>query len=625
MRVTLPLKVLGIVGAVMLAYAAGNYALQRHFVLQEFHKLEQESAQRDMERAGEAFQRELEVVGTMAEDWGNWAEIHRYMESRDPAVPEANLSVSAMDTLGADFVELVDTDGGIVFARSLDPDTRAPIDSPPVQSTVLVTWAKAMRDGETRSGMIRTARGAMLIATAPVLNGEGGGPRRGSIMLGRYFTPKIIGELAHRTKLDLAFVAVPENAAPGAARGAGAGVAAAPALRETESHLELTGTLTDLAGAPLLQQVVRVPRDLLARGKDTVQLAAVSILVAALVSLLVLVALLRKLVLKPLTRLSEHVQRIGSSDDLSQRLGLGTSDEIGQLGAGIDSMVSQLQDARSRLVERSYEAGAAEMVRGTLHNVGNALTPMSVHSANIATALKSAPLSDIGMALQALGESQDDAARAAELLRFAGLAVDESSAQVALATKSSEELQRSVDSLQDLLRLQMGASRREQLVDRASIATLLEESTRLCPPDRISRIRIEADPTLLALQPERVPVMMMKQVFQNLIINAAEALPVGESGVIRVSAQRMQDSGGTWLQIAFADNGAGIAPEALGKVFEKGFSTKSYKRNSGIGLHWCANAMASIGGSIDVASEGPGHGATFTLRVPVEIRKEQAA
>ena len=617
LRLTLSFKVLGIVGAVMLAYAVGNYTLQRHFVLQEFHKLEAETAQRDHERADEAVERELEAVGTMASDWGNWNEIHEYMQSRDPALPERDFSVSAMDGLGADYVALVDAGGQIIWTRSLHPDTRTPIGQPPVDRTVLVSWAEAMRAGEPRSGMIRSERGAMMIAVAPVLNGEGGGPVRGSLVLGRYITPKVAAELAHRTKLDLSFSLLPEGAAMP--------VGPDSAVLETPDTLELAHTFADLAGAPLLQQTVRVPRDLIARGKDTVKLAAVSILLAALVSLLVLVGLLRKLVLQPLKLLSDHVQHIGSTSDLGKRLRLRSHDEIGQLGAGIDSMVGQLQDARSRLVERSYEAGAAEMVRGTLHNVGNALTPMSVHSANIAAALKAAPLPDIDLALQEIGRSEDDPLRSAELRRFASLAVGEATTHLGEAARCAQDLQRSVDSLQDLLRLQMGSSRQDQVTDRASIATMLDETTQLCPPDRIQRIRIAVDPALRALQPERLPVMLLKQVFQNLIINAAEALPAGESGVILVDGSRIEDSRGAWLQITFTDNGSGIAPEALGRVFEKGFSTKSAKRNSGIGLHWCANAMASIGGSIEVSSKGLGHGATFTLRVPIEFAKEQAA
>jgi two-component system, NtrC family, sensor kinase len=617
LRLNLPFKVIGIVGAVMIAYAAGNYFLQRHFVLREFTKLEAETAQRDDDRVDEAFEREQEAVSTMASDWGNWNEIHEFMESRNPAIPERDLSVSAMNGLGADFVALVDADGQFAWSRSLHPDTREVIAPPPVASTVMVTWKAAMRAGEERSGIIRTDLGAMMVAVAPVLNGEGAGPVRGSIILGRYVTDKVVSELSQRTKLDFSLTLLPQGSAVSAVPGSG--------KRETPEFLEMIHSFNDISGAPLLQQTVRVPRDLLARGKDTVKLAAVSILLAALVSLLVLVALLRRLVLQPLLRLSEHVQHIGSTDDLSKRLSLASEDEIGQLGAGIDSMVTKLQDARSRLVERSYEAGAAEMVRGTLHNVGNALTPMSVHSANIAAALKAAPVADIELALREIGNAQGDAARAEELRRFAGLAAGETSTHLSEAARCAEELQRNVDSLQDLLRLQMSASRQEQISDRASIATMLEETVRLCPPDRVQRIRIEVEPALRALQPERVPVMLLKQVFQNLIINAAEALPAGGSGVILVDGSRIEDSRGTWLELTFTDNGLGIATDALGRVFEKGFSTKSAKRNSGIGLHWCANAMASIGGSIGVTSKGPGHGATFTLLVPVNTPREQAA
>jgi sensor domain CHASE-containing protein len=614
---TLSFKVLGIVGAVMVAYAAGSYAVQRHFVLQEFTKLEAENAQRDDERVDEALEREQEAVGTMASDWGNWNEIHEYMQSRNPAVPERDLSVSAMDGLGADYVALLDTEGQIVWSRSLHPETRAAIAPPPVASTVMVTWKDVMRAGEKRGGKIRTDHGAMLVAVAPVLNGEGGGPVRGSIILGRYVTAKVIAELSQRTKLDFRLAVLPQGSAMGLAQHS--------VMRETPGFLEMTHAFEDITGAPLLQQTVRVPRDLLARGKDTVKLAAVSILLAALVSLLVLIGLLRRLVLQPLTRVLEHVDHVGSTGDLSKRLAMPAGDEIGQLGAGVDSMVSQLQDARSRLVERSYEAGAAEMVRGTLHNVGNALTPMSVHSANIASSLKAAPLADIELALQAMDDAGEEPGRAADLRRFAGLAVGEASAQLKQAIGHADDLQRSVDSLQDLLRLQMGASRQQQVSERVSLATLLEETTRMCPPDRIQRIRIEVEPALHELQPERMPVMLVKQVFQNLIINAAEALPAGQPGVILVDGSRIEDSRGAWLEITFTDNGSGIAPEALGRVFEKGFSTKSAKRNSGIGLHWCANAMASIGGSIRVDSRGPGHGATFTLLVPIDSVKEQAA
>jgi sensor histidine kinase regulating citrate/malate metabolism len=56
-------------------------------------------------------------------------------------------------------------------------------------------------------------------------------------------------------------------------------------------------------------------------------------------------------------------------------------------------------------------------------------------------------------------------------------------------------------------------------------------------------------------------------------------------------------------------------------MFEKGFSTKSRETNYGIGLHWCANAIAALGGRIWAASDGPGLGASMHLLLPLTIRE----
>jgi hypothetical protein len=66
----------------------------------------------------------------------------------------------------------------------------------------------------------------------------------------------------------------------------------------------------------------------------------------------------------------------------------------------------------------------------------------------------------------------------------------------------------------------------------------------------------------------------------------------------------MPGSDGDRLQVRFTDDGAGITPEHLPRIFERGFSTKSRESNSGIGLHWCANALNALGGSLRVENSG---------------------
>ncbi|HQR47693.1 MAG TPA: ATP-binding protein, partial [Steroidobacteraceae bacterium] len=69
--------------------------------------------------------------------------------------------------------------------------------------------------------------------------------------------------------------------------------------------------------------------------------------------------------------------------------------------------------------------------------------------------------------------------------------------------------------------------------------------------------------------------------------------------------------------LRFTDDGVGIADQDLTRVFENGYSTKSRATNHGIGLHWCANALQAIGGSI-TAESSRGKGATLRVVVPVQ-------
>jgi signal transduction histidine kinase len=68
------------------------------------------------------------------------------------------------------------------------------------------------------------------------------------------------------------------------------------------------------------------------------------------------------------------------------------------------------------------------------------------------------------------------------------------------------------------------------------------------------------------------------------------------------------------VQIRVEDNGEGVAPESLARLFTHGFTTR--KNGHGFGLHSCALAAKEMQGSISAHSDGPGQGAAFTLELP---------
>ena len=107
----------------------------------------------------------------------------------------------------------------------------------------------------------------------------------------------------------------------------------------------------------------------------------------------------------------------------------------------------------------------------------------------------------------------------------------------------------------------------------------------------------------------------LRQVVWNLVRNALKFTP--EGGTITV---RTADAPGGRLALSVADTGAGIAPEALGRLFdafEQGDAPpRRGERGLGLGLTIARSIAEAHGGSLTAASPGPGRGATFTLHLP---------
>ena len=106
----------------------------------------------------------------------------------------------------------------------------------------------------------------------------------------------------------------------------------------------------------------------------------------------------------------------------------------------------------------------------------------------------------------------------------------------------------------------------------------------------------------------------LNQVFMNLLSNACDA--VDGEGNIRVETRREDEA----FVVVVADDGMGITPEDLPRVFDPGFTKKDVGVGTGLGLSICHNIVAKHLGTIEVESS-PGKGARFTMRIPHELHK----
>jgi sensor domain CHASE-containing protein len=603
------ISVLALLFAVLIILDIG---IQKYVLMPSFAELERDDARTSIKRIDNVLTMTLDSLQVNAADWGNWADAYEFVQGGNARFVMTNITIAALKQLQVNTVMLVDLTGRVLVASSADLDSGAPVDVDLSAYTALpddFPWRRNVSEGRPAQGLIKTNRGIMMLAGAPILDGTGRGPWAGMVIMGRFLTAREVRKIGAQAQATVSM-------------DAGRGPAGVDALLETAEATEISRGYADIYGNPLLRLHVSVPHKITARGQLAVRYASAYLVVAGLAALMLLVIVLNREVLAPLARVTRHAVALGEGTDLSARLNLGGRDEVAVLAGEFDRMVERLAESRRQLMDRSFQAGFAELAKGVLHNLGNAMTPLGVRLAKLGERLGDAPVADVEFAIAELAREPPESARYRDLQEFLRLGCLELRSAVRDGRTEVTVIQRQTTVVQTALAELMRSTRTEHVVESIRLPDLVAQTLEIVPDACRQRLIVEADESLRRVGSVTVARTVLRLVLQNLIINAADAVREAgrDKGVLRVAAEIVRDSGRDQLHLHCADNGVGIAAGNLERVFEQGFSTKPRDTNHGIGLHWCANALAALGGRIWAASEGPGRGAALHLMVPLAMR-----
>ncbi|MFH0813413.1 MAG: ATP-binding protein, partial [Pseudomonadota bacterium] len=111
----------------------------------------------------------------------------------------------------------------------------------------------------------------------------------------------------------------------------------------------------------------------------------------------------------------------------------------------------------------------------------------------------------------------------------------------------------------------------------------------------------------------------LKQVFMNIMVNAAEAMSDG-GGSLTIATGRSSD--GSLISIDFHDTGTGIPPAIQSKIFDPFFTTKEVGKGTGLGLSTSYGIIQDHHGNIEVESEVE-KGTSFTIVLPTSVEEIQ--
>jgi len=305
-----------------------------------------------------------------------------------------------------------------------------------------------------------------------------------------------------------------------------------------------------------------------------------------------------------------------------------------EYSANLEQLVAartrELEATYKKLAESARQAGKAEMAAGVLHNLGNAINSIGVRLEMIRAHICNCPMESVLRAVEFLEQQQEhlgsffrEDPKGKQVLPFLKELAVASQPVRAQVKETLEFVRGKIQHIAEIITVEQRYHRPGQLTEPADLNQVVRESFSLLQ-DSLQRRGIQVEQELAELPLVNLDRSQAIQVVFNLLKNAAEALeknPEGERR-IRVQTRIAPDAAGE-LEITVADNGSGIRPEDLSRLFQFGFTTKALRGGHGFGLHASANYIQSVGGRIEAASQGPGQGAVFRVYFPLGADQEK--
>jgi PAS domain S-box-containing protein len=278
-----------------------------------------------------------------------------------------------------------------------------------------------------------------------------------------------------------------------------------------------------------------------------------------------------------------------------------------------------LRSTQKELLAASRLAGMAEIASGVLHNVGNALNSITTSVAMMNDSLASSQVAVLARLAEVLKETDDLGAfvatdpRGKQLPRFLAQLAEVLAGERQALKKELLDLRLSVDHMVEVVAVQQRYARGSGVVDECQPAELVEAAL------HISAVSLAHHGITVVRDFRPVPALMVErhkvlQILVNLIRNAKDAMDESGQGEKPLTIS-VDAAGDGRVRIVVRDEGVGIAPENLSRIFQFGFTTRA--KGHGFGLHSSANTAAEIGGKLFAHSEGRGKGAAFTLELPL--------
>jgi|GEM_PF-1376801 len=615
-------------------YAVANFAVQQLVILPSYLELEQGDAQKDANRCIQAILREQEHLEALTHDWAAWDDTYEFIQTYNPAYTASNLKFETFLQNDINLMFFVDNMGQLVWGEIWDIEKKIPLSIKEFPKNDFPRDHKLLAHKDPSSiisGIFATNETPVLLASRPILTSDLKGPKKGSLIIGKFINKTLVQRLKQQTQLDFAIWPAGQNHTVGNDRAAFQGISPDQPMvfDKKDAHtLFVYTTYPDIQGNKALLIRIDLPRHIFQKGYQAGLSALISNLAAGVLILLISLLFIQILVTRPLSNLTGHVNHIRDTRELKPIKDMGRRDEIGDLANGFNNMITRLQDMYDRL-EDLVDIRTQTLTR-TNKRLKNEIQERKQSEQELMRAQEAAQAAGRAKNLFLANMSHEVRTPMNAVIGMTDLLLEtpltpEQKKLAHTTRKSSDLLLALVNNILDFSKLEAGELALEQIhfdLNRTIQGTmaLFRDTCRQKGLSLDMKISPEL-PQMLISDPGR-----FKQILVILLNNAVKFTE--EGGIfVSVELEPVQDRQ-PMIKFSVSDTGIGIDPVNQGRLFnyfsQADISATRKYGGSGIGLALAKQLTELMDGDIGVTCTR-GMGSCFWFTLPAEKRPNSNA
>ena len=196
-------KVAALLAVIFALLGVAAFLVAEYVIMPSFAELERTDARTEMRRINYALEESIGRLAVSALDWGNWSDTYQFVIDHNSQYVAANLTPIGLRNIGVNVFLIIDVHGNVVQASEIDLESERPLGLDLTTRKTLPAdfpWRRQLDNASPAQGLLRTNLGPLMLAAAPILDGNGHGPSRGMVMLGRLLSADVVGDIGKQAQ-----------------------------------------------------------------------------------------------------------------------------------------------------------------------------------------------------------------------------------------------------------------------------------------------------------------------------------------------------------------------------------------------------------------------------------------